>query len=148
MENGTLFLVSTPIGNLADLSRRALSTLGKVSLVYAEDTRRSQTLLRHYDLSPRLRSLHEHNEASRVEEVLARLAQGEHCALISDAGTPAVSDPGVRVVAAVAEAGFRIEPIPGQPDSVVQHPRGVARHVVLKAAEDEGSDHRGLRGYR
>ena len=113
MNNGTLFLISTPIGNLADLSRRALSTLEAVSVVYAEDTRRSRTLLRHYGLHTPLRSLHEHNESSRIDEILGRLAAGEDCALVSDAGTPTVSDPGVRLVDAVAEAQMRVEPIPG-----------------------------------
>ncbi len=113
MTQGTLVLVSTPIGNLSDLSPRALSTLEGVSVLYAEDTRHSGTLLRHFGFRTPLRSLHEHNEASRVQEVLGRLAAGEDCALITDAGTPTVSDPGARVVAAVAEAGFRVEPIPG-----------------------------------
>ncbi len=113
MTQGTLFLVSTPIGNLSDLSTRAQSTLEGVSVLYAEDTRHSRTLLRHFGFRTPLRSLHEHNEASRVKEVLGRLATGEDCALITDAGTPTVSDPGARVVAAVAEAGFRVEPVPG-----------------------------------
>jgi len=113
MTQGTLFLVSTPIGNLSDLSTRALSVLEGVSVLYAEDTRHSRTLLRHFGFNTSLRSLHEHNEASRVEEVLDRLASGEDCALITDAGTPTVSDPGVRVVEAVAGAGFRVVPIPG-----------------------------------
>jgi 16S rRNA (cytidine1402-2'-O)-methyltransferase len=113
MNPGTLLIVSTPIGNLADLSSRALQSLEGASVVYAEDTRHSATLLRHYGFHTPLRSLHEHNEARRVEEVLERLAGGERCALISDAGTPTVSDPGTRLVAAVAAAGFRVEPIPG-----------------------------------
>ena len=113
MTQATLFLVSTPIGNLSDLSTRALSVLEGVSVLYAEDTRHSRTLLRHFGFETPLRSLHEHNEASRVEEVLDRLAAGEDCALITDAGTPTVSDPGVRVVEAVAGAGFRVVPIPG-----------------------------------
>jgi 16S rRNA (cytidine1402-2'-O)-methyltransferase len=109
----TLYIVSTPIGNLADLSARALDTLEAVSVVYAEDTRHSATLLRHYGFQTALRSLHEHNEARRIDEVLERLSGGESCALISDAGTPTVSDPGTRLVAAVANAGHRVEPIPG-----------------------------------
>ncbi|MDP2470997.1 MAG: 16S rRNA (cytidine(1402)-2'-O)-methyltransferase [Candidatus Palauibacterales bacterium] len=113
MMSGTLFVVGTPIGNLADLSPRALQTLERADVLYAEDTRHSATLLRHYGFRTPLRSLHEHNEAQRVEEVLGRLAGGENCALISDAGTPTVSDPGARLVAAAAEAGFRIEPVPG-----------------------------------
>ena len=113
MTPGTLLIVSTPIGNLADLSARALETLECVSVVYAEDTRHSSTLLRHYGFKTALRSLHEHNEARRIDEVLERLAGGEDCALISDAGTPTVSDPGTRLVTAVAGAGFRVVPIPG-----------------------------------
>ncbi len=113
MANGTLFLVSTPIGNLADLSRRALETLGAVTAVYAEDTRHTAKLLRHYGLKTPLRSLHEHNEVSRIEEVLGRLATGADLALVSDAGTPVVSDPGSRLVAAAMECGIRVEPIPG-----------------------------------
>lgn len=113
MTRGTLFLVSTPIGNLSDLSARALHTLESVTVLYAEDTRHSATLLRHYGFRTPLRSLHEHNEARRIDEVLERLGRDEQCALISDAGTPTVSDPGTRLVAAAARAGFRVEPIPG-----------------------------------
>lgn len=113
METGTLSIVSTPIGNLADLSTRALQTLENADVVYAEDTRHSATLLRHYGFKAPLRSLHEHNEAARVEEILGRLSQGDRCVLISDAGTPTVSDPGSRLVGAVAREGHRIEPIPG-----------------------------------
>jgi len=113
MAMGTLSVVSTPIGNLADLSPRALRTLEEADVVYAEDTRHSATLLRHYGFHASLRSLHEHNEAARIEEVLQRLESGARCVLISDAGTPTVSDPGARLVAAVATEGHRIEPIPG-----------------------------------
>ena len=113
MTPGSLLIVSTPIGNLADLSARALETLERVRVVYAEDTRHSSTLLRHYGFKTPLRSLHEHNEVQRTAEVLERLAAGEDCALISDAGTPTVSDPGTRLVTAVADAGFRVVPIPG-----------------------------------
>jgi len=113
MAAGTLSVVSTPIGNLADLSPRALRTLEEAAVVYAEDTRHSATLLRHYGFRATLRSLHEHNEAARIEEVMGRLECGDRCVLISDAGTPTVSDPGARLVAAVAAGGHRIEPIPG-----------------------------------
>ena len=113
MDTGTLSIVSTPIGNLADLSTRALQTLENADVVYAEDTRHSATLLRHYGFKAPLRSLYEHNEAARVEEILGRLSQGDRCVLISDAGTPTVSDPGSRLVGAVAREGHRIEPIPG-----------------------------------
>ncbi len=109
----TLFLVSTPIGNLGDLSQRAIETLGSVSRILAEDTRRTRTLVKHLELTTPLVSLHAHNEASRVKKVLAWLEADEDLALVSDAGTPLVSDPGGRIVTAAAEAGHRIVPIPG-----------------------------------
>jgi 16S rRNA (cytidine1402-2'-O)-methyltransferase len=108
-----LVVVATPIGNLGDLSPRAAETLRTVDLVLAEDTRRTGKLLRHIGSDVPQRSLHEHNERERVDEVLARLAAGERLALVSDAGTPAVSDPGYRLLAACAAAGARIEVIPG-----------------------------------
>jgi 16S rRNA (cytidine1402-2'-O)-methyltransferase len=105
--------VATPIGNLDDLSPRARQSLAEASAVYCEDTRRTGNLFARYGLTtPRL-SCHEHNEFRRVEEILARLAAGEVVALVSDAGTPLVSDPGERVVAAAAAAGYRVEAIPG-----------------------------------
>ncbi len=110
---GTLFLVSTPIGNLGDLSRRASQTLGSVSRILAEDTRHTRKLLSHLGLSTPLVSLHAHNEASREGAVLEWLEGGEELALVSDAGTPLVSDPGARLVAAVLDAGHRVVPIPG-----------------------------------
>lgn len=113
MDSGTLYLVATPIGNLADLSPRALEVLGRVPVVYAEDTRRTLKLVRHFDLETRLVSLHAHNERERVDEVLAALEGGEDRALVSDAGTPSVSDPGAALVRAVAEAGLPVVPIPG-----------------------------------
>jgi 16S rRNA (cytidine1402-2'-O)-methyltransferase len=108
-----LVVVATPIGNLGDLSPRAAEALRTVDLVLAEDTRRTGKLLRHVGSDVPQRSLHEHNERERVDEVLARLAAGERLALVSDAGTPAVSDPGYRLLAACAAAGVRIEVIPG-----------------------------------
>jgi 16S rRNA (cytidine1402-2'-O)-methyltransferase len=110
---GTLFVVATPIGNLEDLSFRAARILREVPVVAAEDTRRSGNLLRHLGSSAALVSLHEHNEEARTAVVLRRLAQGESVALVSDAGTPAVSDPGAKLVGAVSAAGFRVEPVPG-----------------------------------
>lgn len=110
---GRLLVVATPIGNLDDLSPRAREALATASAVYCEDTRRTGNLFARHGLStPRL-SCHEHNERRRVEEVLERLARGETLALVSDAGTPVVSDPGERVVAAAAAAGHRVEAIPG-----------------------------------
>ena len=110
---GTMFVVGTPIGNLGDLTRRAAEVLRSVDVCYAEDTRRTRGLLSHLAAETPLRSLHEHNERARVEEVLGRLESGETIALVSDAGTPTVSDPGRRVLAAVLEAGHRVSPVPG-----------------------------------
>jgi 16S rRNA (cytidine1402-2'-O)-methyltransferase len=109
----TLYLVSTPIGNLGDLTRRAEKVLGSVSRILAEDTRRSRTLLNHLGVKVPLVSLHSHNEAARSETVLGWLASGEDLALVSDAGTPLISDPGRRLVEAVLEAGVPVVPIPG-----------------------------------
>jgi len=109
----TLYLVSTPIGNLGDLTHRAEETLASVSRILAEDTRRTRTLLTHLGLTKPLVSLHTHNEAARTEKVLAWLASGEDLAMVSDAGTPLVSDPGQRVVEAVLSGGYDVVPIPG-----------------------------------
>lgn len=113
MNDGTLFLVGTPIGNLGDVSPRALETLRSVSAVYAEDTRRTSVLLGRFGIPTTLRSLHEHNETARAAEVLGLLRGGESCALVSDAGTPTISDPGRRLVAAVLEAGLSVASVPG-----------------------------------
>lgn len=110
---GTLSVVATPIGNLGDLSQRAIEVLTGADLVLAEDTRHTGRLLAHLHSTVPQRSLHEHNEQQRIAEVLARLEAGEHLALVSDAGTPTVSDPGFRLLAACAAAGARIVPIPG-----------------------------------
>lgn len=109
----TLFIVSTPIGNLADITRRAATVLSEVGVVYAEDTRRSRVLLDHLDISVPLVSLHEHNERARCDAVIEKLSAGIDVALISDAGTPLVSDPGARLVHEVAQSGHDIVPIPG-----------------------------------
>ncbi len=110
---GTLYIVSTPIGNLEDVTFRAARLLGSVDLVLAEDTRRAGILLRHLDIQTALLSLHEHNEESRIEGVLDRLQAGQSLALISDAGTPLVSDPGYRLVGRAVDAGHSVVPIPG-----------------------------------
>lgn len=110
---GSLFLVSTPIGNLDDLSVRAVRVLGDVDVVLAEDTRRTGQLLRHLELSVPLLSLHAHNERQREREVLERLDRGAAVALVSDAGTPLVSDPGERLVRSTLDAGHEVVPIPG-----------------------------------
>jgi 16S rRNA (cytidine1402-2'-O)-methyltransferase len=112
----TLYVVATPIGNLADISLRALHVLGQVDAVACEDTRHTQQLLRAYGLErpgSQLLAVHQHNEAEASQHVMARLAQGERVAYVSDAGTPAISDPGARLVAAVRQAGFRVLPLPG-----------------------------------
>jgi 16S rRNA (cytidine1402-2'-O)-methyltransferase len=109
----TVYLVSTPIGNLGDLSTRARETLALVPRILAEDTRRTRPLLTRLGLSATLVSLHAHNEAERIREVLGWLADGEDVALVSDAGTPLVSDPGERLVEEVLAAGHRVVPIPG-----------------------------------
>jgi 16S rRNA (cytidine1402-2'-O)-methyltransferase len=108
-----LSVVATPIGNLGDLSQRAIEALTGADLVLAEDTRHTGRLLAHLGSTVPQRSLHEHNEQQRITEVLDRLEAGEHLALVSDAGTPTVSDPGFRLLAACAAAGVRIVPIPG-----------------------------------
>ncbi len=109
----TLFLVSTPIGNLGDLSPRAAETLVSVSRILAEDTRRSRVLAERAGSAAPLVSLHQHNERERIDRILGWLDAGEDLALVSDAGTPLVSDPGGRVVGAVVEAGHTVVPIPG-----------------------------------
>lgn len=112
-EGCALYVVATPIGNLEDISQRALRTLAEVALIAAEDTRMTARLLARHGIGTRMLSLHEHNEARRAEELIARLEQGDSVALVSDAGTPLVSDPGAVLVARVREAGHRIIPIPG-----------------------------------
>lgn len=110
---GILFLVSTPIGNLGDISYRAVEVLSSAALVIAEDTRHSRRLLDHYQISTPLRSYHEHNEAKESPRIVAMLREGKSVALISDAGTPLVSDPGARLVSEALAAGLKIVPIPG-----------------------------------
>jgi 16S rRNA (cytidine1402-2'-O)-methyltransferase len=113
---GTLYVVATPIGNLADITLRALHVLKLVDAIACEDTRHTQSLLRAYGIDrpgAQLLALHQHNEAEAAQAVVARLAQGERIAYVSDAGTPGVSDPGARLVAAVHAAGLRALPLPG-----------------------------------
>lgn len=110
---GHLYLVSTPIGNLDDFSPRAVETLSSVSLILAEDTRHSRRLLDRYSIRTPTASYHEHNEARTTPRIVERLLAGESVALISDAGTPLLSDPGQRLVDAAVDAGIRIVPIPG-----------------------------------
>ncbi len=110
---GILYVVATPIGNLGDLSPRALDTLRAVAAVCAEDTRHTRQLLSHYGVEQSLIALHEHNEAGLADRIVTRLCAGESLALVSDAGTPLVSDPGFRLVAAARAAGIKVSPIPG-----------------------------------
>jgi 16S rRNA (cytidine1402-2'-O)-methyltransferase len=112
--SGTLYVVATPIGNLEDITFRAVRVLGEVDIVAAEDTRTAQKLLAHFEIkAPRLVSLFEGNEAARSEELVSEIGAGKSVALVSEAGTPGVSDPGERLVAAAVAAGIRIEVLPG-----------------------------------
>jgi 16S rRNA (cytidine1402-2'-O)-methyltransferase len=110
---GTLYLVATPIGNLEDITLRALRTLGECDVVAAEDTRRTGQLLKHFGISKPLLSYFQFNEAKRSEEIIERLRRGEKVALVTDAGSPGISDPGERVVKAAIAAGLRVESVPG-----------------------------------
>ena len=113
MANGILYIVATPIGNLNDITLRALEVLKQVDLIAAEDTRHSRKLLDAFHIGTRLLAVHDHNEADRAGFLCERLAQGQNIALISDAGTPLISDPGYRLVQVVRDAGFDVVTIPG-----------------------------------
>lgn len=126
---GSLYVVATPIGNLADLSLRAIHVLGLVDAVACEDTRQTAVLMRHLGLHKPLLAVHQHNEQSAAGPVLARLAAGERVAYVSDAGTPAVSDPGAALVARAVAAGHRVLPIPGASSAV----------AALSVAGDDGA---------
>ncbi len=152
---GALYVVATPIGNLADLSLRAVHVLSLVDAVACEDTRVSGGLLQRLGLHKPLISLHEHNEEAQSGAVIARLSQGERVAYVSDAGTPAISDPGARLVAATRAAGHRVVPIPGASSVVTAlsaagdvagsgfrfagflPPKAQARDVALRRLADE-----------
>lgn len=110
---GTLYIVATPIGHLEDITLRAIRTLKDVDVIAAEDTRHTQTLLRHFSIDTPLTSYHEHNERAKTGQLVARLERGESIALVSDAGTPAISDPGYRLVVEATRLGIRVVPIPG-----------------------------------
>ncbi len=127
---GTLFVVATPIGNLEDITLRALRVLGEASIIAAEDTRRTARLLVRHGITTPTTSLHEHNEAEKTPAILARLQRGEHVALVADAGTPVISDPGGRLVRAVVDAGFRVEPIPG--------PSAILAALMASPLQDDG----------
>ncbi len=142
-----LYLVSTPIGNLSDLSGRAARVLGEVERVFAEDTRRTGRLLQHFGVDTPLTSLHQHNEAARAGRVLECLESGRDAAVVSDAGTPLVSDPGARVVDAALEAGHEVVPVPG-PSAVLAALVGSGlpadRFVFLGFAPRKGLERRAL----
>ena len=113
LDSPALYVVPTPLGNLGDMTQRAIDVLRQVPWVAAEDTRHSAPLLKQYGSNARLLAAHEHNEEAAAQQVIGRLAEGESVALVSDAGTPAVSDPGARLVARVRAAGLRVVPLPG-----------------------------------
>jgi 16S rRNA (cytidine1402-2'-O)-methyltransferase len=113
MQNGTLYVVSTPIGNLEDLSFRAVEVLRGVDLIASEDTRRSRPLLDHYGIKGKLIAYHDHNEGQAGERLLRQLAEGASIALVSDAGTPLISDPGYSLVSRCQATGIRVVPVPG-----------------------------------
>lgn len=119
VNGGTLYLVATPIGNLGDLSERAVKVLSEVDFVAAEDTRNSMRLLTHLGISKPMISYFEHNKRERGEQIVRRLLDGESCALVTDAGTPAISDPGEDIVALCAEAGVPVSSVPGPCAAIV-----------------------------
>ena len=143
----TLYLVSTPIGNLSDLSARAARMLDEVERIFAEDTRRTGRLLQHLGVRTPLTSLHQHNEAARAGRVLECLESGRDAALVSDAGTPLVSDPGARVVRAALDAGHDVVPVPG-PSAVLAALAGSGlpadRFAFLGFAPRKGAERRAL----
>ena len=112
-EFGTLFVIATPIGNLADITLRGLDTIKTVKVLYAEDTRVTQRLLEHYGIQAALQSLHDFNESKKISQVIERLQSGDDVGLVSDAGTPLISDPGYKLISAVLEAGLKVRSIPG-----------------------------------
>ena len=113
MTSGTLYLVATPIGNLADITHRALQVLKNVTLIACEDTRHTNKLLNHYGITTKTISYHEHNEQQRAAQLIERLKEGSDIAIVSDAGTPSISDPGFRLVRAAIESDIAVVPVPG-----------------------------------
>ncbi len=152
--SGTLYVVATPIGNLEDMTYRAVRVLREVDLIACEDTRQSRKLLDHYLITKPLVSYHDHNEIDRALELTARLQQGTSIALITDAGTPLVSDPGYRLVSAAVDAGIKVTPIPGASASLLAlsasglptdsfrfcgflPPKSTQRHKILERLKEE-----------
>lgn len=113
MTGGILYIIATPIGNLADMTERAITTLQEVDIIYAEDTRHSKKLLHHFSITTPIKPMHEHNERQQIEQILRAIQQGQNIAIISDAGTPLISDPGYPIVASAQSAGMRVSPVPG-----------------------------------
>ena len=113
VKKGTLFIVSTPIGNLADITFRAVETLKMVSFIAAEDTRRTRKLLNHFDIKTKLISYYEHNRFARIPQILQHLESGKDVAVVTDAGTPGVSDPAYKLIRSVIQVDVKVEPIPG-----------------------------------
>jgi len=111
--SGTLYVIATPIGNLADITLRALDIIKKLNVLLAEDTRVTKKLLDHYGIQAKLESLHDFNESKKISSILERLANGLNIGLVSDAGTPLISDPGFKLVSAIQQAGYKVCPIPG-----------------------------------
>lgn len=118
MESGTLYVVATPIGNLEDITARALRILREVAVIAAEDTRHTRKLCTHFGIGTRMISYHGHNETRRAQELLALLQRGESVALVSDAGTPGIADPGYRIIRAARDAGIPVVPVPG-PSAII-----------------------------
>lgn len=154
MTPGVLYIVATPIGNLDDISIRALDTLRRADVIAAEDTRHSAKLLQHYAINAPMVALHDHNEAEQAEVLVASLRAGRHVALISDAGTPLVSDPGFKLLRAARAAGIKVVPIPGACAAIAAlsaaglpsdrfafegflPPKSAARRAALASLKDE-----------
>ncbi len=113
VRKGVFHVIATPIGNLADITQRAREVIASVDVLYAEDTRHTARLCSHLGVAPQLRSLHDHNESDRIPEIMAQLQEGLAIGLVSDAGTPLISDPGYRIVAACQQKGLPVSPVPG-----------------------------------
>ncbi|HAS17738.1 MAG TPA: 16S rRNA (cytidine(1402)-2'-O)-methyltransferase, partial [Nitrospiraceae bacterium] len=117
-KSGTLYIVSTPIGNLEDITIRAINILKVVRIIASEDTRHTQKLLRHYDIHTYQTSYHDHNKEEKAEILISKLKEGDDVALVSDAGTPGISDPGYYLINRAIEDGIRVSPIPGPTASI------------------------------